>query len=60
MTQLVELQNALPLFAEAGIKLYAISYDDVAALEAFSDARGITYDMLAATTRPAVCRPPPG
>lgn len=47
MTQLVELQQALPLFAEAGIKLYAISYDDVAALEAFAEARGITYDLLA-------------
>lgn len=47
MTQLVELQNALPLFAEAGIKLYAISYDDIAALEAFAEARGITYDLLA-------------
>ena len=47
MTQLVELQNALPLFDEAGIKLYAISYDDVAALEAFAEARGITYDLLA-------------
>ncbi len=46
MTQLVELQNALPLFADAGIKLYAISYDDVAALEAFAEARGITYDLL--------------
>lgn len=47
MTQLVELQNALPLFTEAGIKLYAISYDDVEALEAFAEARGITYDLLA-------------
>ncbi len=47
MTQLVELQQALPLFAEAVFKLYAISYDDVAALEAFAEARGITYDLLA-------------
>ncbi|MEM7342563.1 MAG: redoxin domain-containing protein [Actinomycetota bacterium] len=46
MTQLVELQNAVPAFAEAGIKLYAISYDEIGALEAFTEHHGITYDLL--------------
>lgn len=47
MTQLVELQNALPMFEEAGIRLYAVSYDEVGALEDFTEHHGITYDLLA-------------
>lgn len=47
MTQLVELQEALPKFAEAGIRLYAISYDEVGALEDFAEHHGITYELLA-------------
>lgn len=47
MTQLVELQAALPKFADAGIKLYAISYDELGALEDFARHHGITYDLLA-------------
>lgn len=47
MTQLVELQAALPRFTEAGIKLYAISYDELGALEDFATHHGITYDLLA-------------
>ncbi len=46
MTQLVELQNAMPMFEEAGIRLYAISYDEVGALEDFAQAHGITYNLL--------------
>ncbi|MGH1493113.1 MAG: redoxin domain-containing protein [Acidimicrobiales bacterium] len=47
MTQLVELQAAMPMFDEAGIRLYAISYDEVGALEDFAEHHGITYDLLA-------------
>lgn len=46
MTQLVELQQAAPKFAEAGIKLYAISYDELGALRDFAQHHGITYDLL--------------
>ncbi len=46
MTQLVELQTAMPRFAEAGIKLYAISYDEVGALQDFATNHGISYEML--------------
>ncbi|MEL6986062.1 MAG: redoxin domain-containing protein, partial [Actinomycetota bacterium] len=46
MTQLVELQAALPKFAEAGIRLYAISYDELGALEEFAAHHGITFDLL--------------
>lgn len=46
MTQLVELQEALPKFAEAGIKLYAISYDEIGALEEFAAHHGVTFDLL--------------
>jgi len=46
MTQLVELQDALPRFKAAGIKLYAISYDEVAALSDFARHHGITYPLL--------------
>ena len=47
MTQLVELQEAQPKFADAGIRLYAISYDELGALEEFAGHHGITYDLLA-------------
>ncbi|MEM9652902.1 MAG: redoxin domain-containing protein [Actinomycetota bacterium] len=47
MTQLVELQNAMPKFADAGIRLYAVSYDELGALEDFTRHHSITYDLLA-------------
>lgn len=47
MTQLVELQEALPKFIEAGIKVYAISYDEVGALADFAAHHDITYELLA-------------
>jgi len=46
MTQLVELQEALPKFEAAGIKLYAVSYDDPDALEEFARHHHITYPLL--------------
>lgn len=46
MTQLGELQDALPRFREAGIQLYAVSYDDHEAQAAFAKARGIEYPLL--------------
>jgi peroxiredoxin len=46
MTQLVELQEALPKFNAAGIKLYAVSYDDVEALADFAQHHDITYPLL--------------
>ena len=46
MTQLVELQEALPQFEAAGIKLYAISYDDPDALAEFALHQGITFPLL--------------
>lgn len=46
MTQLVELQEALPKFEAAGIKLYAVSYDEPAALAEFAAHHGITYPLL--------------
>ncbi|MFP6804740.1 MAG: redoxin domain-containing protein [Pseudomonadales bacterium] len=46
MTQLVELQRALTRFADASIKLYAISYDDVEALTAFAAEQKITFPLL--------------
>ncbi|MEM7274860.1 MAG: redoxin domain-containing protein [Actinomycetota bacterium] len=47
MTQLVELQEAMPKFTDAGIKLYAISYDELGALADFAANHDITYDLLA-------------
>ncbi|MEE9279893.1 MAG: redoxin domain-containing protein [Myxococcota bacterium] len=47
MSQLVELQEALPKFAAAGIKLYAVSYDEPAALAEFAKHHGITFPLLA-------------
>lgn len=46
MTQLVELQKALPKFEASGVKLYAVSYDTVDELAAFSRAHDITYPLL--------------
>lgn len=46
MTQLGELQDALPRFRAAGLKLYGISYDLPAALAAFARARGIDFPLL--------------
>ncbi len=46
MTQLVELQDALPRFQAAGIKLYAVSYDEADALAEFARHHGITYPLL--------------
>ncbi len=46
MTQLVELQEAMPKFEAAGIRLYAISYDLPHELAAFAKHHGITYRML--------------
>ncbi len=36
----------MPKFAEAGIRLYAISYDEIGALEEFASHHGITFDLL--------------
>ena len=46
MTQLGELRDAFPAFRDAGIRLYAISYDDVEALAAFAAAQEIPYPLL--------------
>ena len=46
MTQLVELQAAQQHFADAGIKLYAISYDELDALKDFAANHDITFDLL--------------
>jgi peroxiredoxin len=46
MTQLVELQTALPKFKQAGMKLYGISYDEPAALAEFARHHGITWRLL--------------
>ncbi|MCB9594246.1 MAG: redoxin domain-containing protein [Sandaracinaceae bacterium] len=46
MTQLVELQRALPRFEAAGVRLYAVSYDEVEALAEFARHHGITYPLL--------------
>ncbi len=46
MTQLVELREGYAKFAEAGVKLYTISYDDQAALADFVDAQRIPFPML--------------
>ena len=53
MTQLVELQAATQKFADAGIKLYAISYDELGALEDFARHHGITYDQSSTSMKRA-------
>jgi peroxiredoxin len=42
----VELRDAYPKFEAAGIKLYAVSYDEPEALAAFSNSHDIPYPML--------------
>ncbi len=56
MTQLGELQKALPRFEEAGIKLYAVSYDEPDALAAFAAAQGIEFPLLADTDSSVIRR----
>ena len=46
MTQLGELRDAYDQFLAAGIKLYAVSYDDAAGLAAFADANEIPFPLL--------------
>jgi peroxiredoxin len=46
MTQLGELRDAHERFTEAGIKLYAVSYDSPEALAAFADANDIPFPLL--------------
>lgn len=46
MTQLVELRDGYAKFVAAGIKLYAISYDDRAALADFVRAHDMPFPML--------------
>ncbi len=46
MTQLVELRDAYPRFEAAGIKLYAISYDQPDELAAFANSHDINYPLL--------------
>lgn len=52
----MELRDAHRKFSEAGVKLYAISYDDVAALKDFSETYGIQYPMLSDTKSEAIRR----
>ena len=42
MTQLVELQQRLPDFEAAGIKIFAVSYDPQDGLAEFARTYGIT------------------
>ena len=46
MTQLVQLQHALPMLQDAGFDVYAISNDTVERLAAFADEHAITFDLL--------------
>ena len=46
MTQLGELRDAYPKFQAAGVKLYAVSYDDREALAAFAEANRIPFPLL--------------
>jgi peroxiredoxin len=46
MTQLVELQTRLTDFQDAGMEIFAISYDTQDGLAEFSRAYGITYTLL--------------
>jgi len=47
MTQLVDLQEAMPKFRAAGIRLYAVSYDEPEALADFARHHGIEFPLLA-------------
>ena len=42
----MELQEAVPALETAGVRLYALSYDEPEALRDFRDAYGITYTLL--------------
>jgi peroxiredoxin len=44
--QLVELQEARRNLEQAGVAIFAISYDSVAVLAAFAEKRGITFPLL--------------
>ncbi len=46
MTQLGELRDAYARFTQAGIKLYAVSYDEPDALAAFAEANSIPFPLL--------------
>ncbi len=46
MTQLVQLQKALPDLREAGYEVFAISNDTVERLADFAEQHGITYSLL--------------
>ncbi len=46
MTQLVQLQKALPEFLEAGYEVFAISNDTVERLADFAKQHGITFSLL--------------
>ena len=43
----MELQEAWTTLQQAGIALFAVSYDSVATLSAFADKHGITFPLLA-------------
>ena len=49
MTQLGELRDAWAKLEDAGIKLYAISYDDKEVLADFTRAHDIPFPLLADT-----------
>lgn len=46
MTQLVELRDGYQKFLDAGVKLYAISYDDQEVLQDFAQTYDIQYPLL--------------
>ena len=46
MTQLVELQKHAAALADAGVEVYAITYDPQDALAKFAEKHGITYHLL--------------
>ncbi len=46
MAQMIQLNKAAEQFAEAGIGLVAITYDEPALLDAFGEKHGITIPML--------------
>ena len=52
----MELRDAHRQFSEAGVKLYAISYDDVEALKDFSETYGVPYPMLSDTKSEVIRR----
>ena len=46
LTHLRELQKTISMFRDAGIKLYAVSYDEQAALQAGSLGQDIEFTLL--------------